>query len=58
MRLHYGPGYRLYFWQQEGKQVYWLLAGGDKRSQKRDIERAKQLRREVEEFTHGESQCI
>ncbi|MDL2271794.1 type II toxin-antitoxin system RelE/ParE family toxin [Desulfovibrio sp. OttesenSCG-928-I05] len=26
MRLHFGPGYRLYFWQ-EGSQVYWLLAG-------------------------------
>ena len=48
MRLHFGPGYRLYFWRQES-QVYWLLAGGDKSSQKRDIERAKELRREIEE---------
>lgn len=54
MRLHFGPGYRLYFWR-EGSQVYWLLAGGDKSSQKRDIERAKQIRREVEELNHGES---
>lgn len=54
MRLHFGPGYRLYFWQQES-QIYWLLAGGDKSSQKRDIERAKQLRREVEEMNHGKS---
>ncbi len=23
MRLHFGPGYRLYYWQ-EGSQVYWL----------------------------------
>ena len=53
MRLHFGPGYRLYFWQQ-GSQVYWLLAGGDKNTQKRDIERAKALRREVEETSHGE----
>jgi putative addiction module killer protein len=52
MRLHFGPGYRLYFWQQ-GSQVYWLLAGGDKSTQKRDIERAKTLRREVEEMSHG-----
>ena len=57
MRLHFGPGYRLYFWQQGG-QVYWLLAGGDKSSQKRDIERAKALRREVEEMHHGESQQV
>ena len=54
MRLHFGPGYRLYYWQ-EGSQVYWLLAGGDKSSQQRDIERAKQLRREVEELNHGKS---
>ena len=47
-------GYRLCFWQQ-GNQVYWLLAGGDKNSQKRDIERAKILRREVEEMNYGES---
>jgi putative addiction module killer protein len=53
MRLHFGPGYRLYFWQQ-GNQVYWLLAGGDKSSQKQDIERSKKLRREVEEMNHGE----
>ena len=52
MRLHFGPGYRLYLWQQ-GSQVYWLLAGGDKSSQKQDIEWAKKLRREVEEMSHG-----
>jgi len=57
MRLHFGPGYRLYFWPH-GCQVYWLLAGGDKSSQKHDIERAKKLRREVEEMIHGEGQQI
>jgi putative addiction module killer protein len=54
MRLHFRPGYRLYFWQ-EGGQVYWLLAGGEKSTQKRDIERAKKLRNEVEEITHGKN---
>jgi len=57
MRLHFGPGYRLYFWQQESR-IYWLLAGGDKGSQKRDIERAKSLRRKVEEAIHGEREQI
>ena len=39
MRIDYGPGYRLYY-AQEGKAVYLLLVGGDKRSQNRDIARA------------------
>ena len=57
MRLHFGPGYRLYFWQQ-GRQIYWLLAGGDKNSQERDIKRAKTLRREVEELNYGKSKKV
>jgi putative addiction module killer protein len=57
MRLHFGPGYRLYFWKQENR-IYWLLAGGDKNSQKRDIERATSLRREVEEAIRDENQHI
>jgi putative addiction module killer protein len=55
MRLHFGPGYRLYFWRQEGKAC-WLLAGGDKSSQKRDIERAHELRREIEEMKNESKQ--
>ena len=42
MRVHYGPGYRLYF-MREGATVIVLLCGGDKGSQQRAIERAKQL---------------
>jgi len=54
MRLHFGPGYRLSFWQ-EGGQVYWLLAGGEKSTQKRDMERSKKLRYEIEEITDGKN---
>jgi putative addiction module killer protein len=39
MRIDYGPGYRLYFLQQQDSIVL-LLCGGDKASQKRDIKRA------------------
>lgn len=48
MRIHYGPGYRVYFVRRE-LTVYVLLCGGDKGSQRRDIERAKALARELKE---------
>ncbi len=41
MRVHHGPGYRLYF-LREGSTVV-VLCGGDKGSQERDIERAERL---------------
>lgn len=40
MRIHVGPGYRVYFLQR-GRHVVVLLAGGDKGTQRRDIEAAK-----------------
>lgn len=42
MRIHYGPGYRLYF-MREGAAVVVLLCGGDKDSQRQDILRAKRI---------------
>lgn len=42
MRIHYGPGYRLYF-VTRGAALVILLAGGDKRSQERDIAAALEL---------------
>lgn len=39
MRIHTGPGYRIYFAQQD-KIVYLLLNGGDKSTQELDIKRA------------------
>ena len=40
LRIHFGPGYRVYF-GRSGAEVVILLCGGDKGSQDRDIERAR-----------------
>ena len=42
MRIHYGPGYRLYFIRR-GPAVIVMLCGGDKDSQQRDIGRARRM---------------
>ncbi len=42
LRIHCGPGYRAYF-TRRGDVVYFLLLGGDKSTQKRDIKRAKTM---------------
>jgi putative addiction module killer protein len=47
MRIHYGPGYRLYF-MRHGQKVIFLLCGGDKSTQDKDIKAAKQLAKELE----------
>lgn len=44
LRIHYGPGYRAYF-TRHGEVVYFLLLGGDKSTQKRDVKRAKEMAR-------------
>ncbi|MBP8203470.1 MAG: type II toxin-antitoxin system RelE/ParE family toxin [Pseudomonas sp.] len=46
MRIHYGPGYRVYY-SRRGDVVYLLLLGGDKSTQKRDIKRAKELAKTI-----------
>lgn len=46
MRIHFGPGYRVYY-TRNGATVYILLAGGTKASQSRDIARAKKMAREL-----------
>jgi len=44
MRIHFGPGYRVYF-TRRGEVLYLLLLGGDNASQKRDIKRAIEMAR-------------
>lgn len=46
LRIDYGPGYRVYY-VQRGQYLVVLLAGGDKRTQHRDIRTAIELAREL-----------
>lgn len=48
MRIHYGPGYRVYF-DNTGLEIVILLCAGDKSTQQADIERAKKLAKEEKE---------
>ena len=48
LRVDYGPGYRVYF-VQRGQVLIILLCGGDKGSQRRDIQRAKAIAVELED---------
>jgi putative addiction module killer protein len=42
LRIHTGPGYRVYY-RRKGRIVFLLLCGGDKSSQRTDIARAQKL---------------
>lgn len=48
MRIHAGPGYRLYY-AQAGTTVYVLLLGGDKKTQAADITEAQALWAQIRE---------
>jgi putative addiction module killer protein len=48
MRIHYGPGYRVYI-KQRGDEFVVLLCGGDKSTQDTDVALAKKLARELED---------
>ena len=53
MRIHYGPGYRIYFIRR-GQTVYVLLCGGNKTSQKRDISRARGMAKDLAKDFEGQ----
>lgn len=46
MRIHTGPGYRIYF-KQIGMEIFVLLAGGSKATQQQDIKATLELARKI-----------
>ncbi len=48
MRIHFGPGYRVYF-TRVGETIYFLLCGGIRKDQQHDIRKAKILAQELKE---------
>lgn len=48
LRIHHGPGYRVYF-KKRGDVILVLLCGGDKSTQDADIKTAKHLAKEWSE---------
>jgi putative addiction module killer protein len=48
LRIHIGPGYRVYF-TRRGERIILLLCGGDKSSQRRDIARARLMARTLKD---------
>lgn len=52
LRIPFGPGFRVYF-GREGDSIVILLSGGDKSTQGRDIDRAKEYWRDYRSRDHG-----
>ena len=46
LKIDYAKGYRVYFKESDGKIII-LLIGGDKSTQKRDIEKAKEILKRI-----------
>lgn len=49
LRCFFGGGIRVYFTIKNNNEVIWLLVGGDKSTQSKDIEKAKAILQEIED---------
>ena len=54
LRIHYGPGYRVYF-AEEGDNIILLLVGGSKKTQQKDIQKAINYWHDFQEQYHGKN---
>ena len=54
LRIDYGPGYRVYYLQRD-KEIIVLLVGGDKRTQEKNIKKARELARSIREKGNDEN---
>ena len=54
LKIDHGPGYRVYFGQDDGAIVL-LLCGGDKSTQRADIQRAKTYWKTYTSLGHAEA---
>ena len=54
LRINYGPGYRIYFARSDN-QIVLLLCGGDKKTQSKDILKAKQYWADYQEKENASS---
>jgi putative addiction module killer protein len=52
MRIHYGPGYRVYY-KDTGNEIIILLCGGDKSTQEKDITKARRI---ASDYDHARSE--
>lgn len=52
LKIDFAKGYRVYFKETEGKIIF-LLIGGDKSTQQRDIEKAKEILKRIKKQRNG-----
>jgi putative addiction module killer protein len=52
LKIDYAKGYRVYFNESDGKIIF-LLIGGDKSTQQRDIEKAQEVLKRIKKKRNG-----